>query len=169
MPLPPSGTSGPEPGTAAPRGAGRGTRSARAALAAYLLAPALLTLGPTPFAELHTFTRVLQEVAAVLTDGRADVSVREAEALANIVLFLPLGLLLALSWPRAYLTLLLVVAGAGSLAIELTQYAVLPDRVPALLDVAMNTAGAAAGLVLGSDARRLLRGTGPPSRPALSA
>ncbi|MDP9497412.1 MAG: VanZ family protein [Actinomycetota bacterium] len=103
---------------------------------AYLLVPALLTLGLTPVAELQTFTATLQRVAAVLTSGRADVSVREAEALANLVLFLPLGLLLALSWPRAYLSLLLVVAGAGSLAVELTQYAVLPDRVPALLDVA---------------------------------
>ncbi len=141
----------------------RGTRVARAALVAYLLVPALLTLGPTPVAELQTFTATLQRVAAVLTSGRADVSVREAEALANLVLFLPLGLLLALSWPRAYLSLLLVVAGAGSLAVELTQYAVLPDRVPALLDVAMNTAGAAAGLVMGSDGRRLLRRDRPGS------
>lgn len=120
----------------------RGTRVARAALVAYLLVPALLTLGLTPVAELQTFTATLQRVAAVLTSGRADVSVREAEALANLVLFLPLGLLLALSWPRAYLSLLLVVAGAGSLAVELTQYGaggapIVPPRPPEVCPVSL--------------------------------
>lgn len=86
---------------------------------------------------------------------------REAEALGNIALFVPLGLLLALALPTVYLSLLLAVAGAASLAIEVTQYLALPDRVPALLDIAMNTAGAAAGLVLGGDARRLVRARGP--------
>ncbi len=100
---------------------------------------------------------MLQTLAAVLTNGRAEISLREAEALANIVLFLPLGLLLPLAWPTVYLTALLAVAAASSLVIEVAQYALLPDRVPALLDVAMNTAGAAAGLVLGGDGRRLLR------------
>ena len=132
-------------------------RAARLALVAYLLVPVLLTLGPTPVQELQAFTRVLQRLAAVLTDGRAEISLREAEALANIVLFLPLGLLMPLAWPTVYLTALLAIAAAASLAVEVAQYALLPDRVPALLDVAMNTAGAAAGLVLGGDGRRLLR------------
>lgn len=132
-------------------------RAARLLLLAYLLVPLALTLGPTPVEELRSFGRVLRAAASVLTDGRAAVSTREAEALANVVMFLPLGLLLPLALPRAYLSLLLACAAAASLAIEVTQYLVLPDRVPALLDVVMNTAGAAAGLVLGGDSRRVLR------------
>lgn len=133
-------------------------RVARLALVAYLLVPVLLTLGPTPFEEqLQTFSTLVQSIVSTLTSGRAEVSLQEAEALANVVMFLPLGLLLALSMPRVYLSVLLVLSAGASLAIELTQYLVLPDRDPALLDVAMNTAGAAAGLVLGGDGRRLLR------------
>lgn len=130
--------------------------AARLALGAYLLVPVLLTLGPTPLEEIHSFGDLLRSAATALTDGRASVSFREAEALANVVMFLPLGLLMPLALPRAYLSLLLAVAAVASTAIEVTQYLVLPDRVPALLDVVMNTAGAAAGLVLGGDARRLL-------------
>ena len=130
--------------------------AARLALAAYVLVPVLLTLGPTPLEELRAFSDVLRDVVALLTNGRNDVSFDEAEALANIVLFLPLGLLLALALPRAYPSLLLALAAGSSLAIEATQYLVLPDRVPAPLDVALNTLGAAVGIVLGTDARRLL-------------
>ena len=119
--------------------------------------PLVLTLGPTPVEEVRSFSAVLRAAATALTDGRAEVTTREAEALANVVMFLPLGLLLPLALPRAYLSVLLAFAAAASLAIEVTQYLVLPDRVPALLDVVMNTAGAAAGLVLGGDGRRALR------------
>lgn len=139
------------------RPAGAVVLFARLALAAYVLVPALLTLGPTPLEELRTFSDLLRSAAAALTDGRAAVSFREAEALANVAMFAPLGLLLPLALPRAYLSLLLVVAATASLTIEITQYVVLPDRVPALLDVVMNSAGTAVGLVVGGDARRLLR------------
>lgn len=130
---------------------------ARLALLAYVLVPVALTLGPTPLEELQTFDRLLRRAAALLTDGRAEVSLREAEALANVAMFVPLGLLLPLACPRAYLSVLLLLTGTASLGIELTQYVLLPDRVPALLDVVMNTAGAAAGLVVGGDLRRALR------------
>lgn len=146
--------------TSRPRRA-RAAIAARVLLVCYLLVPVLLTLGPTPLQEQRLLRSALTRVAGVLTEGRAEVSVREAEALGNIALFVPLGLLLALALPTVYLSLLLAVAGAASLAIEVTQYLALPDRVPALLDIAMNTAGAAAGLVLGGDARRLVRARGP--------
>ena len=132
-------------------------RAARVLLVLYLLVPVALTLGPTPVEEVRSSSSALRAAATALTDGRAAVSTREAEALANVVMFLPLGLLLPLALPRAYLSVLLAGAAVASLAIEVTQYLVLPDRVPALLDVVMNTAGAAAGLVLGGDIRRAAR------------
>lgn len=142
-------------GTAAP--GGTVVAVARVVLVAYLFVPVVLTLGPTPLEELRSFSRLLRSLAADLTGGRAAVTFREAEALANVAMFVPLGLLLPLALPGAYLSVMLAGAAAASLAIELTQYVVLPDRVPALLDVVMNTAGAAAGLVVGGDGRRLLR------------
>ena len=149
-------------GTRAPRtGRARAAIAARVLLVGYLLVPVLLTLGPTPLEEQRLLRRALTRAAGVLTEGRAEVSVREAEALGNIALFVPLGLLLALALPTVYLSVLLAVACGASLGIEVTQFVALPDRVPALLDIAMNTAGAAAGLVLGGDVRRLLRARGP--------
>ncbi len=66
------------------------------------------------------------------------------EVVANVVMFVPLGLLLASSArvPRPWLA---VAAGlALSAAIETTQIA-LPGRYPTLQDVVANTAGAALG------------------------
>lgn len=66
------------------------------------------------------------------------------EVVANVVMFVPLGLLLASSArvPRPWLA---VTAGlALSAAIETTQIA-LPGRYPTLQDVVANTAGAALG------------------------
>ncbi len=65
-------------------------------------------------------------------------SLREAEALANLLLFVPFGALLALAVPRLLLVALLGFTCATSIGIELTQYVFLPDRVPSLLDVIMN-------------------------------
>ncbi len=67
-----------------------------------------------------------------------------AEVVANVLMFVPLGLLLASSarTPRPWLA---VAAGlALSAAIETTQIA-LPGRVPTVTDVVANTSGAAIG------------------------
>lgn len=133
-------------------------RFARAALLVYLLVPALLTLGGSqPTGWLLDFYAGLQEVVDVLTVGRATVSLREAEALANVLMFVPVGVLLRLSYPQQPLSLLLTVSAVGSLAIEVVQFLLLPGRVPSLVDVLNNTGGAAIGLTLGADARSLLR------------
>ncbi|WP_292883860.1 MULTISPECIES: VanZ family protein [unclassified Microbacterium] len=66
---------------------------------------------------------------------------------ANIVLFAPLGVLLALAWPRASAGALIAVGGASSVAIELAQLAI-PGRFSTLSDVIANTLGTAIGVLV---------------------
>jgi len=76
-----------------------------------------------------------------------------ADGLANLLLFVPLGIALAtLGWPprRAILA-----AGGLSLSIELAQF-VIPGRDPSLGDLLFNLAGAAVGVGLGRRAPRWL-------------
>ena len=71
-----------------------------------------------------------------------------ADAILNVVLFLPIGLLLSgRRWPVA-----LLVAGIGSASIELLQL-VVPGRHPTPSDVLFNALGAAAGVQLGRISR----------------
>ena len=133
----------------------RGRRTARLALLGYLLVPVVLTLSAdAPSTAFQAFTRVLQGTVDAVTVGEVTVSAREAESLANLLMFIPIGLLLRLSLPSWRLTALLAVSAAGSLAIELVQYLLLPGRTPTLVDVVSNSGGAAIGLVLAADLRR---------------
>lgn len=134
------------------------TRYARVALLAYLVVPLVLTLsGSAPTSGFASFYAGLRPVVDYVTVGQGQVSLREAESLANVLMFVPLGLLLRLSFPRQPLTVLLLALSLGSMSIEAVQYLLLPGRVPSLIDVLNNTGGAAIGLALGADARSLAR------------
>lgn len=136
----------------------RSSRVARWLLVAYLLVPAALTLSAdSPSAALRDFYELADRLVDRMTSGRVDLSINDAEALANVALFVPIGLLMRPSLPRAPLSLLLLAAALGSLAIEVAQYALLPDRIPSLIDVLLNAAGAAVGLVLADDVQRLVQ------------
>ncbi|HEU0103680.1 MAG TPA: VanZ family protein [Mycobacteriales bacterium] len=131
-------------------------RTAWTALAGYLLVVAALTLAPQPdTGRLYQLQEVLQALLDLLPRS-PEVSVPAAEQFANVLLFLPIGLLLHLALPRVPPTLLLVLMMLSSSGIELVQYVVLPNRQPSLIDVLTNTGGGAVGLVLGVDVRRLL-------------
>ena len=132
--------------------------AARLALLLVLLFAVVLTLAPdAPMRGLFEFHDSLTRLVGRVTRGRTDVSVEEAEALANVLLFVPIGFLLRLALPRVWSTLLLAVATAGSLGIEVVQYLLLPDRTPSLVDVLTNGGGTAIGLVAGVDVQRLVR------------
>lgn len=85
--------------------------------------------------------------------------------LANVAMFLPVGLLGSLSLRRRNLAVVFYAAAASSL-IELIQFVLLPARFASPTDVACNTAGAALGFLLSLPAlarrarrrRRYLRG-----------
>jgi len=86
------------------------------------------------------------------------VDVVRLEALANVALFVPLGLLLPLA-TRARPWSAVPTGAALSTLIELTQLAFLPHRFATVQDVVLNTLGAAlgAGVVLVARARRRRR------------
>lgn len=131
-------------------------RTAWALLLAYLVVVAALTLAPQPDAgRLYQFQHGLQAVLDLLPRS-PEVSLPAAEQFANVLLFVPIGLLLHLALPRVPVTGLLVLLMLSSTGIELAQYAVLPDREPSLIDVLTNTGGGAVGLVFGADVRRVL-------------
>lgn len=66
------------------------------------------------------------------------------EFLANIALFIPLGLLLVAAWPRSNAWVVLLIGYSASATIELVQ-TMLPSRYPTLSDVVANTIGTAIG------------------------
>jgi glycopeptide antibiotics resistance protein len=64
---------------------------------------------------------------------------------ANVLLFVPIGFLVAALLGRRRAWLAVVSGGLASLAIELAQWALLPARYPSAADVLANTMGAAIG------------------------
>lgn len=84
------------------------------------------------------------------------------EVAANVALFVPFGLLLALSFPRALILWPTVLGLALSLSIEFTQAAFLPARFATVSDLVANTAGAFLGTGLVAFIRN--RGRGPKRR-----
>lgn len=69
------------------------------------------------------------------------------EFLANIVLFVPFGGLVALAFPGTRWVTVLLVGCLASTGIELVQLAI-PSRVATVSDVIANTAGTGVGLLL---------------------
>lgn len=76
------------------------------------------------------------------------VGYRKVEFAANIAMFIPFGVILALRLPRRRWWLAVVLAAALSGAVELAQALFLPDRVPAWSDIVANTSGALLGALL---------------------
>ena len=133
------------------------TRLARVALLLCLVVALGLTLSAeSPVAALRDFFRVASRLVDRVTGDRVELSFSEAEVLANVALFVPLGLLLRPALPHVASSLLLLGAATASTAIEVAQYALLPARHPDLVDVLANTCGAAVGIVLADDLVRLV-------------
>ena len=123
------------PGAAAPR-----MRSIAAwILGAYLVALTLIAFWPSPVdAGAGPLIRLVTRVVPMLTYARLEFG-------ANILLFVPLGVLLTLILrDRA---LVLPIAIVLTLAIESVQGVLLDRRTPSELDMVANTAGACIGLL----------------------
>lgn len=113
--------------------ASTGTRLAAALLGYFALITLVITLGPFDFAPPR---RV-----------RLSLHLSPADMLANIALFLPLGVLLASLRPRADHRASVALLAAFSVGIELAQIFI-RDRYVSPVDVATNTIGAWAGVLL---------------------
>ncbi|KQO01857.1 hypothetical protein ASF21_09870 [Arthrobacter sp. Leaf234] len=70
---------------------------------------------------------------------------RFVETVANVIMFVPLGLFFFILAPQGWRRLGPVVGLALSAGIEFTQLAALPERVASPYDVAANTAGSGVG------------------------
>lgn len=126
--------------------------------AAYAAALALIGLWATPVDQ----NVAVAELAPVrwmagLLDLTTPESYRLVEMSANVALFIPLGALVLLWWPRWTWWQAAAVAFASSLAIETLQAILRPDRFATFTDLAANTVGGALGGLLTLWARRLLR------------
>jgi len=110
-------------------------------LVAYVAAVAVVVFAPVSYGDvISAFTRWLHDSAGLASFGAGWV-----EFVANVLLFVPLGLLLTVLmrhhvWGAA-------LALALSIAVELVQV-LLPERSPSLRDVLANGLGAAAGAAI---------------------
>ena len=115
---------------------------ARRWLVAYVVALTLIALWPTPV------DRGAAGMLAAITRGVPWLTYDVIETAANVVLFIPFGALLTLVRPRsASPWRVLGIALAATLAIELAQAVLLPERTPSVRDVVANLSGAAIGLL----------------------
>lgn len=113
---------------------------------AYLGVVAWVTLGPQP---LSTVSRgILKRILAAL--GNHDltdwITYDRVEFVANVLMFLPIGLLFVLLFGRRQWWLAVLIGIAITLAIELAQTSI-ADRVSDPRDVLANTAGAFLGVL----------------------
>lgn len=131
----------PQPKT---RAAPTGERSApfwpRALLGGYLFVLTLIALWPTPVdSGAGPLLRAVNRVLPVLTHARIEFG-------ANILLFVPLGVLLALILQHRHLVV--PIAFLATVTIESIQALMIDKRVPSVMDIIANVAGACLGLVI---------------------
>jgi glycopeptide antibiotics resistance protein len=111
-------------------------------LAVYVVGLALVVLWPGGVAHGLDLSRQLRAL------GLSWVTYNQLESFANVVLFLPLGLLVALIIPtgRWWILVLGLIVVSGS--IELAQALFIPGRVASVLDVLANATGGLAGMAV---------------------
>lgn len=130
----------------------------------YLAGVAWVTLGPEPYdartsGMLWRFLDFFGEHEA--TDW---ITFDRVESIANVAMFVPLGVFLVLLFGRRRWWLAILLCVLVSCAIEISQGALLPTRVSDLDDVVANSSGGALGALTGvvlvsiSLARRARRG-----------
>ena len=118
--------------------------AARWLFPAYLVVLALIVF--LPAREAGRLTGVVGWLALLV--GKLGIPVDPAyvvlEFTANILLFLPFGLLATVAYPRLRPVLVIAIGFASSVVIELVQLAI-PSRYATVSDVIANTVGAAIG------------------------
>lgn len=115
-----------------------------AALVVYLAGVVRVTLWPEPAPD-DTFD-VVRAVLTWVQDRGVPLTYEVVEAVANVVMFVPFGVLVGLLLRRPWVAVAL--GALTSTTIELAQAAFLPSRVPTVQDVVMNTLGAAVGVAV---------------------
>ncbi|MCK2026512.1 VanZ family protein [Microbacterium sufflavum] len=122
-----------------------GAVAARVALAAYLLFVGFTVWLPATVSA--KVTGLVGIVARWVADAGIASYYQSAfvlEILANVVLFIPVGLLLPFVWSRLRLWQIVLIGGLMSVLIESVQ-GLMPSRFPTLSDVIANTTGTLIG------------------------
>lgn len=139
-----------------PRGA------VRPLLAVYLVGLAAITLLPQP-APAGTMSWIRRS-ALWLADQGVPVTFLGLEAVGNVLLFVPFGVLVSLVLGLRRWAWVLLLGSATSAAIELSQLLFLPSRFATVQDWVLNTSGTAVGLGVLALVRAR-RGPGPMPGP----
>lgn len=133
-----------------------------AALLCALTGVLLITLTASPASSGSSVDLIPLHPLWTAITGEIDATRVAAAFGANIVLFIPLGMLLPLRWPRLDAAGgVLLVAGLLSVAIETVQYFLDFGRVAQLDDVIFNTLGALIGWALVRGFRIVMRWVRP--------
>jgi glycopeptide antibiotics resistance protein len=114
----------------------------RILLAVYVVGLALVVFWPGGVAHGLDLSRQLRAL------GLSWVTYTQLESFANVVLFLPLGLLVALIIPTSRWWIIVVGLIFVSGSIELAQALFIPGRVASALDVLANVTGGLAGIAV---------------------
>jgi len=117
--------------------------------AAYVLGLSLVGLWPHPVDGKvdvvgQPFVRWATEALGLTPDQGYDV----VQFVANVLLFVPFGVLVLLIWRRATVLRATAAGAAAAVLIELLQLLARPERLASVQDVVANTLGAAAGAVV---------------------
>jgi glycopeptide antibiotics resistance protein len=115
-------------------------------LSLYALLVLLITMWPTPLDQ--GYESAVEKVLKVLHRNGVPTwfGYNKLEFFANVLMFIPVGALIALTLTTGTWWLSLIAAPALSIAIELTQASVLTDRFATFSDVLANSTGALIGI-----------------------
>ena len=126
----------------------RGRVAARVALVGYLLFVGFTVWLPaTVSSKVTGLVGVMARWVAEAGIAPYQQSAVVLEILANVALFVPVGLLLPFAWPRLRLWQVTLAGGLLSVVIE-TVRGLMPSRFPTLSDVIANTTGTFLGAVI---------------------
>ncbi len=138
-------------------------RVAGLALALYAGLLAVVLLSPSSTTQSGLVTRLVTELDRLGAPATL-VTYARAEVLMNAVIIVPLTFLGTLVIRRLRWQDWTAYAFLGSVAVELTQGLLLPDRQASFSDIVANTAGALLGAVLARPLRRATRHVEVPER-----
>lgn len=126
----------------------RGAATARVALVGYLMFVGFTVWLPASVSSKVTgLVGVMARWVAEAGIASYQQSAVVLEILANVALFVPVGLLLPFAWPRLRLWQVTLAGGLLSVVIESVQ-GLMPSRFPTVSDVIANTTGTFLGAVV---------------------
>jgi len=129
------------------------------ALVSYLIVLITTSLWPKPVDGEGLLATITREVLRFTSsfDSLKWIQYNQLEAIANVLLYVPLGIFLVMFWPKAKIWLLALIPALISLLAEGSQRLFLPDRYATLNDVLSNALGGVIGIVIAASIRRMMK------------